>query len=51
MGNSIQDPLVKTFLELILKNRTIDDITLDEIAKIKIEKARLYLIEQKLRSA
>ena len=46
-----RDPLVKTYLDLILKNKTIDDFTLEDIAKITIEDARLYLIEQKLRAA
>lgn len=50
MYDSIQDPLVKTYLDLILKNKTIDDFTLEDIAKITIEDARLYLIEQKLRA-
>jgi hypothetical protein len=45
-----RDPLVKTYLDLILKNKTIDDFTLEDIAKITIEDARLYLIEQKLRA-
>lgn len=45
------DPFVKNYLDHYLKNKHIDDIALEDIAKIKIEDARLYLIEQKLRAA